>query len=203
MIGNTKRCLRKALGQSQATDEELATTLVSIEAALNSRPITQDTEDALTPAHFLCGAKLTTLPSTTEPQTEGNFKKTHQRTKRIADDFWRRLEKEYLMELRSFQVISQPNGRSGKVRTGDIVLLQEDHRPRHMWKKARVEELKVGREGATRTAVLRGANGTVLVRPIQLVIPLELEPGWGGCEGSMILSLTEGLCMLGCIYICD
>ena len=41
------------LGRSQATDEELATTLVNIEAALNSRPITLDTEDALTPAHFL------------------------------------------------------------------------------------------------------------------------------------------------------
>jgi hypothetical protein len=87
MIGATKRCLRKVLGQSQATDEELATTLVSIEAALNSRPITQDTEDALTPAHFLCVAKLTTLPSTTEPQREGNLSKTHQRTKRMIDDF--------------------------------------------------------------------------------------------------------------------
>ena len=53
MVGTTKRCLRKVLEQSQATDEELATTLVNIEAALNSRPITQDTEDAITPAHFL------------------------------------------------------------------------------------------------------------------------------------------------------
>jgi hypothetical protein len=115
MIGTTKRYLRKVLGWSQATDEELATTLVSIEAALNSRPITQDVENVLTPAHFLCGAKLTTLPSTTEPQKGGNLKKSHQRTKRMADDFWRRWEKEYLMELRSFHVISQPKGRSGKV----------------------------------------------------------------------------------------
>ena len=177
MIGTTKRCLRKVLGRSQATDEELATTLVKIEAALNSRPITQDAEDALTPAHFLCGAKLTTLPFTTEPQREGNLKKTHQRTKRMVDDFWRRWEKEYLMELRYFHVISQPKGRSGKVRTGDIVMLQVDRRPRHMWKKARVEELKVGRDGATRTAVLRGANGTVLVYSIQLVFPLEVDQG--------------------------
>jgi len=58
-----------------------------MEAALNSRPITQDTEDALTTAHFLCGAKLTTLTSTTEPQREGNLNKIHQRTKRMADDF--------------------------------------------------------------------------------------------------------------------
>jgi hypothetical protein len=116
MIGTTKRCLRKVLGRSQATDEELATTLVSIEAALNSRPITQDIEDVLTPAHFLCGAKLIMMmPSTTEPQKGGDLKKSHQRTKRLADDFWRCWEKEYLMELRSFHVISQPKGRSGKV----------------------------------------------------------------------------------------
>ena len=54
---------------------------------------------------------------------------------------------EYLMELRSFHAVSQPKGKSGKVRIGDIVLLQDDRRPRHMWKRARVEELKVGREG--------------------------------------------------------
>jgi len=81
------------------------------------------------------------------------------------------------MELRSFHAVSQPKGKSGKVRIGDIVLLQEDRRPRHMWKRARVEELKVGRDGATRTVVLRGVNGTILVRPIQMVIPLEVDQG--------------------------
>ena len=186
MIGTTIRCLKKGLGQSQATDEYLTNTLVSIEAALNSRPVTQDTEDALTPAHFLCGAKLTTLPSTTEPQREGNLKKTQKRTKRMADDFWRRCEQEYLMELRSFHVISQPKGRSGTVRTGDIVLLQEDHLPRNMWNKARMEELKVGRDEATRTAVFRGANGTVLVHPIQLVILLEVDQGGEDVEDLLI-----------------
>ena len=46
-----------------------------------------------------------------------------------------------------------------------------------MWKKARVDELKVGKDGTTRTAIRRGANGTVLVRPIQLVNPLEVDQG--------------------------
>jgi hypothetical protein len=53
----------------------LATTLVNIEAALNSRPITQNTEDALTTAHFLCGEILTALPSGTGPQIEKNLRK--------------------------------------------------------------------------------------------------------------------------------
>jgi hypothetical protein len=46
-------CLRKVLGRSQATEEEFANTLVNVEAALNSRLITQDVEDVITPAYFL------------------------------------------------------------------------------------------------------------------------------------------------------
>ena len=53
-----------------------------------------------------------------------------------------------------------------------------------MWKKARVEELKVGRDGASRTVVLCGANGTLLVRPTQLVIPLEVDQGGEDVEDS-------------------
>jgi hypothetical protein len=51
-----------------------------------------------------------------------------------------------------------------------------------MWKKVRVQELKVGRDGAKRTAVLRAADGGVLVRPIQLVIPLEVDKRGEGME---------------------
>jgi hypothetical protein len=54
------------LGLSQATDEELATTHINNEAALNSRPITQDTEDALTQDYFLCGERLKALSSETD-----------------------------------------------------------------------------------------------------------------------------------------
>ena len=165
------------LGRSQATDEDLATTLVNTEDALNSRAITQDIEDALTPAHFLCDERLTTLPPGTEPQKERNLTKAHQRTQKLTDDFWKRWEKEYLLELRKFHEVSQPYKRSGKFRVGDIVLLQEDHRPRHTWKKARVMELQVGRDGDKRTAVFCGADGRVSVRPIQLVIHLEVDQG--------------------------
>jgi hypothetical protein len=54
MVGTMKRCLRKVLGQSRLTEEQLNTTLVSIEAAVNSRHIAQGQDSAaLTPAHFL------------------------------------------------------------------------------------------------------------------------------------------------------
>ena len=35
----------------------------------------------------------------------------------------------------------------------------------------------MGKDGAKRTAVLRVADGSVLVGPIQLVIPLEVDQG--------------------------
>ena len=54
MVGTMKRCIRKVLGKRQADDEEMNTILASIEAAINSRPLTQnDGPEALTPAHFL------------------------------------------------------------------------------------------------------------------------------------------------------
>jgi hypothetical protein len=152
---------------------------------LNSRPITQDGEDTLTPAHFLCGAKLTALPSPKMPTCNESLKKTHQRTTKAANDFWRRWEKEYLLQLKSFHTLSPLKGNPVKVRVGDV-LLHEDCRPRHMWNKASVEELKAGRDGVSRTVILRGANGSLCVRPIQLVIPLEVDQGGGGeCGGMM------------------
>jgi hypothetical protein len=63
MVATTKRCLRKVLGRSQVDTEGLQTILVEIEAAIHSRPITQDHEnETLTPAHFLTGGRLTTIP---------------------------------------------------------------------------------------------------------------------------------------------
>jgi hypothetical protein len=49
-------------------EEELHTILVVTEAALNSRSIIQDEDNEnLTPAHFLTGGKLTTIPHGPEP----------------------------------------------------------------------------------------------------------------------------------------
>ena len=64
MVGNTKRSLHNVLGKTKMTEEVLNTVLITIEAALNSRPISQDgnNKDALTPAHFIIGQRLTNDP---------------------------------------------------------------------------------------------------------------------------------------------
>jgi hypothetical protein len=185
------------LGWSQATDEELTTTLVNIEAALNSRPITQDTEDTLTPAHFLCVERLTVLPSGTEPEMERNLTKAHQRTQKMADDFWKCWEKENFLRLRNFhKSLSQIKGQARF--EPETSSFSKRIAARHIRKKAQVEELKVGTDEAKRTAVLRGADRSVLVRPIQLVTPWRLtrvERMWRITETEYISDQKRRLCI--------
>jgi hypothetical protein len=85
-----KRCLRKVLGKSQLTKEQLNTTLVNTEAAVNSRPITQGEDSAaLTPAHFLIGEGLATIPTGHEPIARQNLAKELQLKQKLSDNFWK------------------------------------------------------------------------------------------------------------------
>jgi hypothetical protein len=46
-----------------------------------------------------------------------------------------------------------------------------------MWKKGLIEELRPGRDGKIRTVMLRTPDGHQISRPVQLVIPLEIDQG--------------------------
>jgi hypothetical protein len=83
-----KRCLRKVLGQSRLTEEQLNTTLISVEAAVNSRPIMQgEDSSAMTPAHFLIGEGLATIPTGSEPAARLNLAKEFRLKQKLSDDF--------------------------------------------------------------------------------------------------------------------
>lgn len=69
---SVKTCLKRVLGKASLNFEELTTVLTEVEAVLNSRPLSYVYTDALkpqplTPAHFLVGKRITTLPSKTVP----------------------------------------------------------------------------------------------------------------------------------------
>lgn len=66
-IKSCKYHLKRIIGNSTLTFEEMTTVLAQIEACLNSRPISQlpgNPEDIspLTPGHFLIGEPLITVP---------------------------------------------------------------------------------------------------------------------------------------------
>ena len=133
MVATTKRCLRKVLGRSQVDEEELQTILVGTEAALNSGPITQDDDnETLTPAHFLTGAKLTTIPHGPEPVRTENLTRSFRQHQRLTEALWRRWQMEYLIQLRNNHEIRRPARQGPKFKVGDIVLLLEERMPRRM-----------------------------------------------------------------------
>ena len=69
MNGITKWCLRKSIGRSNLTFEELRTVIVEIEGTVNNGPLTYLYDDmegisqALTPAHMMYGHQIINLPS--------------------------------------------------------------------------------------------------------------------------------------------
>ena len=99
LVKSTKRCLRKILGQSKLTYEELATVLAEVEGVLNSRPLTyvssDDIEEPLTPSHLLTGRRITSLPDhlshAEEEESESNSDVLTRRMKhlnRLLEHFW-------------------------------------------------------------------------------------------------------------------
>ena len=78
------------------------TVLVQIEGLLNSRPLAAITDDpsnlcALTPAHFLIGQPIISLPESSDCHL--NLRDRWRITQRIRQDFWNRWYHEYLRLL--------------------------------------------------------------------------------------------------------
>ena len=59
LIKSAKRCLKKVVGQSTLTYDELVTLIVEVESVLNSRPLTylslDDLSEPVTLSHLICG----------------------------------------------------------------------------------------------------------------------------------------------------
>ena len=190
MVKSTKRCLRKTIGQSRFSFDELQTIIIEIEGIINSRPISyldsDDVEEPLTPSHLLVGRRLLTLPDNLthyEEADDEEFEVTDEAMQRrarhlnsVLNHFWRRWSKEYLLELRDAHRQRHPTNTSTTIKVGDVVLLHDQNHPRGFWKMAKVQKLLTGRDGHTRGAVLKvaskGRRLSTLQRPVQHIYPL-------------------------------
>ncbi|XP_065896039.1 uncharacterized protein [Dysidea avara] len=185
MIGMTKTVIRKVLGRSFITLEELQTLVVEIEVVLNGHPLTYQSADImdpepLTPSHLLYGRWITTLPYPITNNDELNdptfttgtvLRDKLHRQEQLLQHFQTRWKREYLTALR--ETHKDGGTTQQTVKKGDIVLVHDDI-PRTRWQLAVVEELIEGLDGFTRAARIRTKTGKTN-RPITKLYPLEVN----------------------------
>ncbi|XP_018400322.1 PREDICTED: uncharacterized protein LOC108777840 [Cyphomyrmex costatus] len=163
-IKSAKTHLRKIIGTTPLSYEELYTLLVRIEACLNSRPLCPLTDDAmdlaaLTPAHFLIGVPLTSLPELDVSETPVNRLTRHQLLTQMRQHFWQRWSKEYITQLQQRHKWTEES--KADIKIGMMVLLRDENTPPMHWRLGRIVAVHPGKDGLIRILDVRTSNGVV------------------------------------------
>ncbi|XP_052740239.1 uncharacterized protein LOC128198497 [Bicyclus anynana] len=172
-IKSAKYHIKRYMGNSNFTFEELCTLFSQVEAILNSRPLyplSSSPNDflPLSPGHFLIGRPLTALPSPPIADLSSSSLDRYKRLEKVRQQFWSRWQKEYISEL---QQRTKWRTSHDKLSEGDLVLLQEDNVAPLNWRLGRVTALHPGPDGITRVADIRTARGVVR-RALTRICPL-------------------------------
>lgn len=174
-VKSTKHHLKRVIGTSTLTFEELTTVLAQIEACLNSRPISTistNPEDPcpLTPGHFLVGEPLLLVPEMNFENSNIGTLRRWQLTQRMVQDFWRRWSREYLVQ---FHQRNKWAHHTVEPNLGDVVLVMEDDLPPARWLYGLITEKHTGSDKITRVVSLR-CKGSVIKRPVSKLIVLPI-----------------------------
>lgn len=202
LIKSVKRCLRKTIGQANLSYDELLTTLAEVEMIVNSRPLsyvsTEDVEEPFTPSHLLVGRRALSLPDTTFQHeidedeynfelTSGTLSRRMDYLKKTLNHFWKRWQREYLLELRdSHRHYNKAEWKGNTLSEGQVVVVHSDRHPREFWKLARIQKLIQGSDGHVRGATIRLPSKSdrtkLLRRPLQCLYPLEVDHNNRVCD---------------------
>ncbi|XP_018359718.1 PREDICTED: uncharacterized protein LOC108758967 [Trachymyrmex cornetzi] len=171
-----KHHFKRVVGDSLFTFEQLNTFTTEIEGVLNSRPITSISSDpndllALSPAHYLIGKPITSLPEGNLLSIPDNRLSTWQHILKVRQDFWARWSLEYLNEL---QKRAKWNKDGSTLNNGDVVLIKEKNLPCTQWALGRILAQHPGKDGVTRVATIKTATGEIK-RSTTLLCPLPVE----------------------------
>ncbi|GFX42285.1 integrase catalytic domain-containing protein [Trichonephila clavipes] len=168
-----KELLRRSLGKSILSYEELSTVICECEFLINSRPLTYISENPqelipLSTAMFLIENRCSDTTDIDELNSRDLRKRMKYRIKLLSD--LRRFRKEFLSEL----IQKQNDNRVREPRIGEMVLIGNDNKKRLSWPIAKITELIPDRDGEIRTVRLKTQHGTV-IRPVQRIFPLEVQ----------------------------
>lgn len=161
-VKQAKYHLRRVVGNSNLTFEELTTVFTQIEACINSRPLSSlsnDPEDfmPLTPGHFLVGESLVALPERDVQNIKCGRLSRYQHLTQMVQTFWSRWNKECLSELINRSKWHRSTGPVVKI--GDLVVLKDENLPPLKWSLGRVKEVFPGSDGVIRVALIKTQQG--------------------------------------------
>ncbi|XP_050293842.1 uncharacterized protein LOC126734313 [Anthonomus grandis grandis] len=170
--------LKRIMGDSKLSYEDLSTVIIQIEGVLNSRPISPlstDPQDPtpLTPGHFLVGKPLTAIPEPVYTEVAENRLNKYQSLQAMIQHFWKRWSLEYISELQSR--LKWKKSYVTLLKVGSLVIVKKDNVPVCKWKVGRVLELHPGPDNITRVVTLKCADGSVYKRAISKICVLPVE----------------------------
>ena len=187
LIGLTKQAIKKTLGRTLISLDQLQTVVVEIESMLNDRPLTYVSSDLLDPqpltlSHLLYGRRIQQALHPITDQEEladpsvvygKDLRKQVDKLTQLIEHFTSRWRREYLTSLREFHKVSR-RGSTQLIRRGDVVIVHEDNTPRLHWRLAVVEDLIKGNDGQVRAAHIKTSSHKT-TRPVAKLYPLEVH----------------------------
>jgi hypothetical protein len=125
-IRSVKSHLKRVIGLTSLTYEEMHTVLTQIEACLNSRPLTPISNDpndliALSPSHFLIGDLLTAPVEHDVTPLPINRLSRWQYVEQLRQHFWKRWSVDYLTQL---QPRRKWNQRLPNIEVGELAVIK-------------------------------------------------------------------------------
>lgn len=165
-----------SIGNAMLRWAELEEVVLDVEVALNNRPLGYLEDDVelpvLTP-HSMLHMNPSYLPELEAYHVpDKDLRKRAKYLNKCKEVMWNRWTREYLRSLR------EQHRQAGGEQTchpniGDIVIVKDENKNRHLWKLGIVSKLIKGKDGIVRGAQLKTTNGSI-ERPIQLLYHLEL-----------------------------
>ena len=173
------------IGRASLSFDELVTILTEIEAEINSRPLTYVYDDSegitypLTPSQLVNGRDVNLSPNYAYSDIVSTQETLTRRSKyhrKILTEFAKKWKNEYLPSFR--EIANRNKDKETALSIGELVIVNNEQTKRSFWKIGKIIELFPSKDGKVRSVKLKVAtdNGTtILVRPLQYLVPLEIE----------------------------
>ena len=193
LIRSVRNVLTPMLSQQgqQLDDEGLRTLLCEVTAIVNCRPLTaEDSNDIkscipITPHQLLTMKTEVVLPPPGEFTTPDLYARKHwRRVQHLANYFWTRWRKEYLLSLQE-RAKWRETDRNSTI--GDLVLIKDENLPRMEWRLGRIIDTIPSEDGLVRKVKVKIGDKSsdqtpkapvILERPIhKLVLVMPGRPG--------------------------